>query len=226
MKAVAALLGAVAIGLGWSGDKPSSKGPPPCREAAFVSARTGKVLHRFSARGSAVDPRGYDTGPLLPGSYATADGQGGWFVAGFGIRRLRNDGRLVKAWHAHPVFGRAVSRLTRIGDKLYVTDGSYVYAISAKSGERLWRSRKLAGQPGISALVATRTALYIGGPFGGRQLAALDARTGRVLPWHTPRLGSFQGEHVFVNALALSRTRLYFVGGFRTVGGVSRGGGA
>src|SRR4051812_7066216 len=123
MKAVAALLGAVAIGLGWSGDKPSSKGPPPCREAAFVSARSGKVLRRFSARTSAVDLRGYDTGPLLPGGAATPDGHGGWFVAGYGIRRLRNDGRLLNGWHERPRLGRVVSGLTRVDDRLYVTDG-------------------------------------------------------------------------------------------------------
>src|ERR1043166_8516382 len=144
MKAVAALLGAVAIGLGWSGDKPSSKGAPPCREAALVSARTGKVLRRFSARTSAVDLRGYDTGPLLPGGDATPDGHGGWFVAGYGVRRLRNDGRLVKGWHGHPTSSRVLGGLTRVGERLYATDGYYVYACSAKSGERLWRSRKLA----------------------------------------------------------------------------------
>jgi hypothetical protein len=227
MKAVAALFGAVAIGLGWANDKPLSKGPPPCREAAFVSARTGKVLRRFSALTSAVDLRGYDTGPLLPGGDATPDGHGGWFVAGYGIRRLSNDGRLVNGWRAHPRLSRVVGGLTRIGERLYVTDGYYVYAFSAKSGERLWRSQKFAvgTRVGISALVATRTTVYIGGYFDHRELAALDARSGRLLRWHTPRFGYYRGSYPVVDGLALSRTRLYFAGGFLSVAGVARRGG-
>jgi hypothetical protein len=224
MKALAALLGAVAIGFGWSGDHPSSKGPPPCREAAFVSAKTGKVLRELSTRDSSVGP-GYDTGPLLPGSDAVPDGKGAWFIAGYGIARMRNDGRLVKSWHAQLSARRRYSGLTLAGGKLYVMDASHVYALSARTGMRLWRSPRIYR---LAALAVSPTAVYVGGYFhrvGGvprSELAALDARTGRLLPWHGPRLGYYKNSSPVVTGLAVSSTRLYLVGSFLKVGGVEQ----
>jgi hypothetical protein len=224
MKALAALLGAVVIGLGWSNAHPSSKGPPPCREAAFVSAKTGKVLSKFSTKDSSVGP-GYDMGPLLPGSDAIPDGRGAWFVAGYGIARMRNDGRLVKSWQAQLSARRRYSRLTLVGEKLYVMDSSHVYALSARTGVLFWRS------PGIDRLAAVAvspTAVYVGGYFHRvgdvprSELAALDARTGRLLPWRGPRLGYYKGSSPVVSGLAVSGTRLYLFGSFLRIGGVAQ----
>lgn len=229
MKAVAALLGAVAIGLGWSGDKPSSKGPPPCREAALVSLRTGTLLRRFTAAGSEF-AHGYRTGPLIPGGGAVSDGRGGWFVAGLGIARMRRDGSLDPSWHSSVRRKRQLASLVRVGSTLYTDDGYRVFAVSARNGRLLWTSERASRREevGILALAATPTAVYIAGYLDHvgqahrRRVAALDARTGRLLAWHVPRLGYFQGSSPVVSGLAVGPTRLYLVGGFTGVGGAPR----
>jgi len=53
-----------------------------------------------------------------------------------------------------------------------------------------------------------------------RFLAALDARTGSVLDWRSPRIGSGPGENV--ETLSFSGSRLYVGGSFATVGGRHR----
>jgi outer membrane protein assembly factor BamB len=204
---------AVALGAGSPSARVSKA--PPCQVGALVSLRTGKVLRRFSALGGAVP-----------------DGRGGWFVArgGTELRRMRHDGSLRKGWHSRPTRGRAIGGLVRLGEKLYVNDGYRVFALSARTGRRLWTSQRAHQGPrvGILAMAATLRAVYIGGyltqvgEMRRRRLAALDARTGRLLPWQAPPLGYYRGSFPVVTALALSPARLYFGGSFLSVGGARR----
>jgi outer membrane protein assembly factor BamB len=201
---------ALVVGAGWSSQaSPSSS---PCWDAALVSVRTGKVLRRFS-----------------PGSVAVADGRGGWFVAGAGVERLRSAGRVGAAWRAQLPRHRTVTSLVRVGDTLYLGDGRRVFALAAATGALLWSSQPVAGQePSIVALAASRSTVYLGGRFtrfghaNRAALAALNAATGRLLPWRGPALSLYAGSHPVVTALAVGAERLYFGGTFTRVGGRSR----
>jgi outer membrane protein assembly factor BamB len=177
----------------------------------------------------------FDAG-ALPGTYAVADGRGGWFVAGTGgVVRLRGGGRIDRAWRADlprpllPLWG-----LARSGGRLFATDRFRVIALDATSGARLWVSRRVdAGQYGyrygIMALAPSPTAVFVGGQFARlgparrTALAAVDARTGRVLSWRPPAL-RFPGAPAYVTALAVSGSRLYVGGVFDRVGRAARPG--
>jgi outer membrane protein assembly factor BamB len=162
---------------------------------ALVSLVTGKVLQRYSAVSRAVP-----------------DGRGGWFVVrgGTEIRRLRHDGSLRKDWRSRPTGRRAIADLFRVGGKLYVDDGYRVQGLSARTGRSLWTSQRAhrSLQVGILAIAATPGAVYVGGYLTHvgetrrRRLAALDARTGRLLPWQAPPLGYYRSSFPVVAALA------------------------
>lgn len=55
-------------------------------------------------------------------------------------------------------------------------------------------------------------------------MAALDARTGRLLDWQAPLGGSSDGARLSVHALELGGSRLYVGGNFTSVGGRERSG--
>jgi hypothetical protein len=79
----------------------------------------------------------------------------------------------------------------------------------------------------VDALAVRGGTVYAGGYFdriGGRRrhdLAALDARTGRATEWR-PRIKSMSNIYDSVDALALSKSRLYVGGEFNRVDGRSR----
>jgi hypothetical protein len=206
--------------------EPSAKGPPPCREVGIISVRTGKVLRRLSARDGSY--AGYAHGPLLPGEDAVRDGHGGWYVAGIGMGHVRPDGSLDKSWHSPLPLRLRFGTLARFGGRLFVSDGKRVYAVRAATGRLLWSSALVSGgnMPRIWTLAAGENAVYVGGAFtrvgGARRmaLAALDTATGRLLAWQAPPLGQLYGSHGSgtVGKLALTRSRLYFMGNFSALG--------
>jgi outer membrane protein assembly factor BamB len=220
----------VAVAAALAGDvsaaEPSAKGPPPCREVGIISVRTGKVLRRLSARDGAY--AGYAHGPLLPGEDAVSDGHDGWYAAGIGMGHLRSDGSLDNAWHSSLHAHLRPGTLARSGDRLFASDGRRVYAVEAATGRLLWSSTRVFGPntPRIWSVAAARTIVYIGGEFtrvGSAKrtaLAALDAVTGRLRPWQAPAPLQLYGRHApgIVGKLALSGSRLYFIGNFSALG--------
>jgi hypothetical protein len=221
---------AAAVAAALAGDvsaaQPQAKGPPPCREVGIISVRTGKVLRRLSARDGAY--AGYAHGPLLPGEDAVPDGHGGWYVAGIGMRRARSDGSLDRSWHSSLHVRLRPGTLARSGNRLFASDGRRVYAVNAATGRLLWSSARVSGPntPRVWAVAAGRTLVYVGGEFtrvGSAKrtaLAALDPVTGRVRPWQAPAPLQLYGQHTpgIVGKLALSGSRLYFMGNFSGLG--------
>jgi outer membrane protein assembly factor BamB len=205
-----------------------SASQPACREGALVSAKSAKVLVRYSSRLGATGRRP----PLLPGSDAVADGHGGWYLAGLGLAHLLHDGKLDRSWHAELQRRLAPATLQRVGARLYVSDRRRVFALDAATGRKLWASPLVVRGHGILALAANGTTVYAGGIFGlvaGQPrlgLAAFDARSGHVLPWRPPRLFFYPGSTPAVSALALTGELLYLGGEFTTVGGAPRNGAA
>ena len=197
-----------------------------------------KVLHLalISAR----------TGALLPGSpdiflnAAVSDGLGGWFVGGgsVGLAHLLADGQLDPTWGSPLSRQVSVSLLVRSGSRLYVEDSGRVEAFDT-TGTRLWVGPRVSGRVlhlvggRVFALTASSTRVYLGGDFtrvGGalrRSLAALDARTGRLLDWRMPLLRNGDGldaTNAYVGALAFAASRLYVGGVFSAIGGHPRSG--
>jgi hypothetical protein len=196
--------------------------PPNCHEGAIVSAKTGQVLQRFSARGG--DPHGRP--PLLAGSDVVSDGHGGWYLAGIGLSHLLPSGQLDRAWRSGVRTKLAPGTLQRASGRLYVSDWRHVIALNARTGARLWTSPAITGAH-ILAVAANRSTAYVGGAFSRlgaarrRNLAALDARTGRVLPWRAPAL-AYPNAGGYATTLAVAPKRLYVGGWFATVGGKPR----
>ncbi len=181
-----------------------------CRSAVIVSATTAKVLR----------------GLHLPVNSVVADGHGGWFVASSRLKHIRRDGSVDETWHSAarrslPYRLRfADGMLTRHGERLYIAGRRRVVAVDAETGRVLWLSPAIAGptvtgfRATITALAAGGRAVFVGGTFtslgGARRvgLAALDASTGRLLPWQARPARE-------VALLALSSSRLYFSGSSR-----------
>jgi hypothetical protein len=152
------------------------------------------------------------------------DGRGGWFVAMpnycignvfvNGIARLRPDGRLDKSWHGrvpHTPIQGAVAELARVGGTLYAASGAWVEALDDRTGARRWLVMNLKGGWG-TGLAANRSTVFVGG-YGGSRFkgkrhwgpVALDARTGKVLPWRAAAGRKFY----VVGPLALAQGRLF-----------------
>jgi outer membrane protein assembly factor BamB len=152
------------------------------------------------------------------------DGRGGWFVAMpdycigdvfvNGIAHLRPDGRLDKSWHGRvprtPRQG-AVGRLDRVGNTLYAASGAWVEALNARTGARRWLDISRRGGWGLGLAANWRT-VFVGGYrgtfFKGKRRSgpvALDARTGKVLPWHA----ALERKPYAVGPLALDQGRLF-----------------
>jgi hypothetical protein len=224
-------LGAAAVA---AGTAPAPHAASSCYDGAIVSLGTGATLHRYHARdGGLIRSNSARTVPL-PGEDAVSDGRGGWYVAGAGLAHLLGNGRLDTAWHSRLKRHLRLWTLARARDRLFVSDGSRVYAVGARDGKRLWTSAAIGGgsMARIYALVATPTTVYVGGAFkrfGSAQrgqLAALSGSSGRVLAWHAPVLEPYTPTTSrSITTLALGRERLYFAGSFSGVGGASRDGG-
>ena len=182
----------------------------------------------------------------LPVGSAVADGRGGWFVAGdFGLARLRPDGKLDSAWGtsaSRNLIG-CRGRLVKSGSRLYIPGSQPdaaaaavgergpcgIEAFDAGTGARLWVSPSFAQtQNPIYALTASPTRVYVGGVFikvgsAKRQgLAALDAKTGRLLAWRSPPLRSGTKGSPNITALTLAGSRLYIGGPFDSIAGKRR----
>jgi outer membrane protein assembly factor BamB len=178
-----------------------------CRSAVIVSATTAKVLR----------------GLHLPINSVVADGHGGWFVGNSRLKHLRRDGSVDETWHS--AARRSLPYRLRLADGMLVRHGNCLYfagrrrvvAVDAGTGRVLWLSPAIAGptvrglRATIAAVAAGSRTVYVGGTFtslgGARRvgLAALDALTGRLLPWQAPPARD-------VALLALSSSRLYFSG--------------
>jgi outer membrane protein assembly factor BamB len=208
-----------------------------CENLILVSARSGRVVRRFAR---------FTYNPFVAGTEvrdvyaAVSDAHTGWFVIEGvpgregRLKRLRNDGSFDPRWQVRlPVASHA---LARTGRRLYVGSSLGVEAFDAETGMKVWRSpaflprrMRFARNVPVVALVATPSRVYVGGDFsrvGGEPrglVAALDARTGELLPWRMPILSS-PGTEAFVYALALSGPRLYVGGTFSRVGGKPRPG--
>jgi outer membrane protein assembly factor BamB len=194
-----------------------------CHSAALVSLRSGKVLKQLTRR--------VEQG--VRGSDAIADGHGGWYVAGVGLVHVRSDARRDASWRSRLSTSRTVLGLTRVGDRLFVTDGYRVFAVSERTGRQLWSSARIHRGPqiGVLELAATKAKVFVAGyltEVGSERrnaLAALDARTGRLLPWHHPPIVNYRGSSAVVAKLAVGAGRLYFGGGFIRLGSARRLGG-
>jgi PQQ-like domain len=219
---VKALVLAVVV-LAAGGASAGTAGSAACHSAALVSLRSGKVLKQLTRR--------LEQG--VRGSDAVGDGLGGWYVAGLGLAHVRSDARRDPSWRPGLSTRRAVFGLTHAGGRLFVTDGYRVFAVSEQTGRQLWSSERIHRGPqiGVLAVAATASKVFVGGyltEVGSERrnaLAALDARTGRLLPWRHPPIGNYRGSPAVVAKLAVGAGRLYFGGGFIRVGGARRLGG-
>jgi outer membrane protein assembly factor BamB len=195
------------------------------RSLVLLSARSGQVERDYPGIGG--------VGVVL------ADGHGGWFLGGLiscfeGVRaasviHLDPAGQLDRRWHvAH---GAPIGVLALSGSTLYAGGAFGVEAFAATTGRKRWTTHVEGGhQPGVFALAASPTIVYLGGEFkavAGRRLpalAALDARTGTILDWRAPALGC-PGPTCLVDALALDGSHLFLGGNsIATVGGQRRPG--
>jgi outer membrane protein assembly factor BamB len=222
--AVAAVVAFASVGCAGGSRHADARGAnAPCPSAALVSARSGAVVRVFGVG-------------TLPGAYAVADGRGGWFVAGTGgVVRLRADGHVDRGWHAdlpRPLL--PLWAVTRSRTRLFVTDRFRVIALDAGNGRHLWSSARAdtgeyGYRNGIMALAPTGATVFAGGQFGRvggvRRigLAALDARTGRVVRWRMPPL-RYPHATAYVTVLTAARGRLYIGGNFGYVGRAPRPG--
>jgi outer membrane protein assembly factor BamB len=185
--------------------------------------RSGKVLKQLTHR--------LEQG--AQGADAVADGRGGWYVAGVGLAHVTSDARRDRGWRPRLSTRRSVAGLTRAGGRLFVTDGYRVFAVSERTGRQLWSSARIhrGSQIGVFAVAATAAKVFVGGDLtkvGSERrnaLAALDARTGRLLPWPHPPIGNYRGSFAVVSRLAVGAGRLYFGGGFIRLGSARRLGG-
>jgi PQQ-like domain len=202
--------------------------PEPFTTLVLTSAATGAIVRSY---------------PDVSGvSAIAADGRGGWFVSGAftcdgryrrpGLMRLDHAGSIDPSWHAELPKGHPpVSLLVRSGPTLYAAGGFGVEALDAATGARRWVARVAGGlAPGVGALAATSGAVYVGGGFKAidqvlhPSLAALDPRTGKLLAWNQPVLGSPDPIPI-VDALWLVGPRLYLGGNtITTVDGQRRPG--
>jgi trimeric autotransporter adhesin len=178
-------------------------------------ARSGQTLYVGGAF-STVGPCSGGGVPLVPGcdtmpvdfpkvagsvSAVLPDGQGGWFVGG----------------RFSAVGGRPHVNLARVLPDRTVADwspdpeGSPFQTISAQ----------------VSALARAGDTLYVGGIFtnvGGeprQAVAALEATTGRVLPWDPQLLNTSEGG-ASVSSIAVMGDTVFVGGAFEQVGGSAR----
>jgi outer membrane protein assembly factor BamB len=172
--------------------------------------------------------------PVVSGGSVTAlspDGRGGWFVAGEftrvgdvarrGLARITSAGGVDRRWTRATVDPTA---LAVDGRHVYLADDSGISALGRSTGKVRWRVP--IGE--VLALTAVGERLYVGGVFEKvrgavrRGFAALDARTGRLLPidlrlrvdpCYFRRMGECEAIPV-VEAVAVASGRLLVAGVF------------
>jgi outer membrane protein assembly factor BamB len=120
-------------------------------------------------------------------------------------------------------YGFCTASLATDGSTLYAAGNLGVVAFDAATGARRWSVGVAGGE--ASQVALGRAVAYIVGDFtrvGGvarRGLAALDARTGKLMSW-TVALDSVPGpQPAFVTAIAVSGGTVYVGGYFKGVGG-------
>lgn len=204
-----ALVSAAAVSTAAEGRAVCAK--PRYRNLVLISARTGRVDRSFPDVSS-------------PPLAMVTDGRGGWFVAVpnycignvfvNGIAHLRPDGKLERNWRGRvprtPLQG-AVGELARVGNTLYAASGAWVEALNARTGARRWLDTNLKGGWG-TGLAANLSVVFVGG-YGGSRFkgvrhwgpVALDARTGKVLPWRA----ALPRKAYVVGPLALDQGHLF-----------------
>ncbi|HEU5065357.1 MAG TPA: hypothetical protein VFT86_05650, partial [Gaiellaceae bacterium] len=217
---------------------------------------TGKFL-LFSRAGQALASTASVAGPGDVEALV-ADGAGGWFLGGTftyvgGVRcprlaHVRRDESLDRRFCLSP--NAEVLALARAGRTLYVGGGftrigsrrrARLAAVDVLTGKlRSWNPRvtgipvpdtMVPVFPSVQALVASSSAVYVGGEFqrvGGaarKNIAALDPRTGRALRWQVRIGGADPGDryiHAGVTTIALAGRRLYIGGNFGRIAGQVR----
>ena len=219
----------------------------PSGEFALFSASDGRPLPTTAAvTGGKVNAIAHDG---VGGWFL-----GGWFTHVGGVRcarfaHLRSDQSVDRRFCLMP--NRHVSALALRGSTLYI-GGSFtridgktrlrLAAVDVRRGTvRAWNPRAtgrtvLDGSarvfPWVLAIAASPSAIYVGGAFqriGGaarQNLAALDPRTGRALPWKVELEDIPDETYVYedVHALALADSTLYAAGSFLRVAGEGRPG--
>jgi hypothetical protein len=211
---------------------------------SYVGPHTGSGV-AISPESGAVDP----VFPRVGGGdvlAVVADGLGGWFIGGDftsvgdvprgHLAHIRADGTLDPNWNSGanaPVEALAFSGSTvYAGGDFTVIGGKArrkIAALDAQTGEvTAWAPNVYGDSPafGVSALAVSGSTVYVGGNFsrvGGRSrrdIAALDARTGKATAWNP----NAQDRYVdWVHALAVSGSTVYVGGRFRRIGGAWRG---
>jgi trimeric autotransporter adhesin len=185
-----------------------------------VGRRSGHAVQRF--------PR--VTGDV---SAAVSDGEGGYYIGGdfgsagglarAGLAHVKADGTVDRRWH--PQANGAVYALARSGSTLYLAGDfgkiagqrrARIGAVATRTGAvTAWDANVASctdcGATQVKALAVSGSTVYLGGWFTsvhGQErsgLAAVDARTGAVLPWHPAVIGDAM-------ALAASGSMVYVAG--------------
>jgi outer membrane protein assembly factor BamB len=164
--------------------------------------RDGSVDHNWQApRGTLtgchllrVGARLYVADSVRVAAFDARTGRRLWISASFGPRKTGLCGTTIAALSASHSRVYVGGSFTAIGSK----QRRLVAALDPGTGRLLaWRAPAIAGPAPayVSALSAYGSRLYVGGLFdsvGGRSrhdLAALDAVSGAVLPWHAAQVG-------------------------------------
>lgn len=172
--------------------------------------------------------------PKFSGSSGLAavvpDGQGGWYVGG-GVENVGQNKRNLAARVSSQgkVFDWQVPQGTEKVQLIAATDSSviiagnisvqgkpyHLFAVDAETGQTIRWKYLMEGK--IHSIVARNNILYVAGEFTTiagqfrKGLAALDARTGRLLPWN-PFDESYSLRDFYCTSLALGDSTLYVCG--------------
>jgi DNA-binding beta-propeller fold protein YncE len=185
------------------------------RSLAAFDAGSGALLpFDLTARGEVTSLACHGSKLFIGGAFSTVGGKHRRGLAAVDLRTGR-----VSRWHT-PGVNRAFA-ITVARDTLYASDGSSVLAFSATTAARLRFA--LSANRDITVLAASGSRLYVSGRFTQvnssrrQELAAVDGRTGRVLPW---------SANLSNPAFTILPTRraIFLAGSFSRVDGARRGG--
>jgi outer membrane protein assembly factor BamB len=213
-----------ACGSGSGAKRPAPR--PADRRLVLIDAKTGAVDHDFPDANGRI-------------SAISSDGKGGWYVGGDfdhiglkprnGLAHLRSDGTLERGFVPALPSGASTEAILYHGGVVYARAWPIalgVVAIDATTGARLWRVSLKNGY--VNSLVYWRGTLFVSGNFwriGGvlrKGVAALDAKTGKPMPWHIRLTKSRGAMSPMFGPIAISRGILYLTGDFYRVNHVER----